>query len=119
MTRYFTIAATVISLTASNTAPAAADPITTLEGCYEAVISWCNETFPEHDCSNASGLNDCDEEFGNQASMPGYDRTGPSMPNETLHRLIVAGRAVMILNPDGREGEGRQSDSHATSGAQG
>ncbi|MGI3184736.1 hypothetical protein [Nioella aestuarii] len=119
MTRYFAIAAAALSLTASTTAPASADPITSLEGCYEAVINWCNENFPEHDCSNSSGLDDCDEEFGNLAGTPGFDRPGPSMPGETLQRLIVAGRAVMILNPDGREGEGRDGGSQASSAARG
>lgn len=118
MTRYFAIAATALSLTASATVPAAADPITSLEGCYQAVINWCNENFPEHDCSNASGLDDCDEEFGNHASVPGYDRTGPSMPGDTLNRLIVAGRAVLILNPDGRNG-GEDGGASASSAARG
>lgn len=56
----------------SFTAPAKAE-ITTLGECYDAVITWCNETFPDHDCSHPSGLDDCDEEFGNAEAKPGFN----------------------------------------------
>ncbi|MCG3268266.1 hypothetical protein [Yoonia sp. I 8.24] len=47
---------------------------TTLGECYQAVINWCSETFPDQDCSQTSGLDDCDEVFGN--SVGGIDIKG-------------------------------------------
>ncbi len=69
MTRTFLFTAAAIAAFGSATlAPTqAVAKIETLEECYNAVITWCNETYPEMDCSNASGLDDCDEEFGNHA----------------------------------------------------
>lgn len=78
-----------------------AAPITSLEQCYNAVITWCTETYPDHadQCGQSSALNDCDEEFGNAtASMPGYSgtvrRVGLPMSDRAFQRLI-AGAAVV------------------------
>lgn len=58
--------AVTTAMTTSTIAPIQAHAaIETLGECYQAVINWCNETFPDADCSQASGLDDCDEVFGN------------------------------------------------------
>jgi len=58
--------AAAATLTSAAFVPVQANAkITTLGECYEAVINWCNEAFPDADCSQASGLDDCDEVFGN------------------------------------------------------
>ena len=86
MHRTLAILATAATLTTAATPPAAAGPINSLDECYNAVITWCNANFPEMDCSNASGLDDCDEEFGNQTS--GLDRLHPQVPPRVMDRLI-------------------------------
>ncbi|MCC0076179.1 MAG: hypothetical protein H6898_06265 [Rhodobacter sp.] len=92
MTRFFTLAAAALVAVSTQTAPAHADaaPITSLEQCYQAVITWCTETFPDHadQCGSSSGLDDCDEEFGNTAATPGINRIGPAVPPRTFARLI-------------------------------
>ncbi len=76
MTRRFLFAAAALAAFGATTmAPTKAEAkIETLEECYNAVITWCNETFPDMDCSNASGLDECDEEFGNQSAGGAMDR---------------------------------------------
>lgn len=95
MFRFISAASTAaaLALSVSLAAPAQAGPITTLGECYTAVINWCTETFPEHagECGQSSGLDDCDEEFGNASvSRAGYavNRTGPAMPSRAFQRLI-------------------------------
>jgi len=63
-----TTLATATALTGFASMPAKAGPITTLGECYQAVISWCTETYPGADCSQSSGLEDCDEVFGDTAN---------------------------------------------------
>ncbi len=62
-------------LTAATFAPIQAHAeFTTLGECYQAVINWCSVTFPDQNCSQTSGLDDCDEVFGN--SVGGIDIKG-------------------------------------------
>lgn len=59
--------AVTTAMTTSTIAPMQAHAaIETLAECYNAVLTWCTETYPDMDCSNSSGLDDCDEVFGNQ-----------------------------------------------------
>ena len=61
--------AVTTAMTTSTLVPMQAHAeIETLAECYQAVITWCNETYPEMDCSNSSGLDDCDEVFGDNAA---------------------------------------------------
>lgn len=61
--------AVTTALTTSTLAPVQAHAeIKTLAECYQAVLTWCNETFPDIDCSNSSSLDQCDEVFGDNAS---------------------------------------------------
>lgn len=95
MTRFFALTAAALVAITSQTTPARADaePISSLEQCYQTVINWCTETFPDHadQCGTSSGLDDCDEEFGNTAAAPGINRIGPAVPPRTFARLM--GRA--------------------------
>ena len=75
MTKLIKAFAISTALTTTSIAPIQAHAgITTLGECYDAVINWCNETFPDHDCSQTSGLDDCDEVFGN--AVGGMDING-------------------------------------------
>ncbi|WP_370205369.1 hypothetical protein [Pararhodobacter marinus] len=97
MTRFLPLAITALGIAASATAPARAAPIHTLEECYTAVINWCVETYPDHadQCGNASGLSDCDDEFGNTAASPTLTlraparRTGPAISPQAFQRLMA------------------------------
>ncbi|MBN8292716.1 hypothetical protein JI664_12145 [Rhodobacter sp. NTK016B] len=96
MTRFLTIAVTALGIAASATAPARAAPISSLEECYTAVINWCVSTFPDHadECGSASGLDDCDDEFGNTTAAPGLtlrapSRHGPAISPRTFQRLMA------------------------------
>jgi len=90
MTRFFALTAAALVAVSTQVAPAKADPVTSLEQCYQAVITWCTETFPDHadQCGSSSGLDDCDEEFGNTAAAPGINRFGPAIPPRTFARLV-------------------------------
>jgi hypothetical protein len=67
--------AVTTALTTSTFAPVQAHAeIKTLAECYQAVITWCNETYPDMDCSNSSGLDDCDEVFGDSSVGARIDR---------------------------------------------
>jgi len=58
--------AVTTAMTTSTLVPVQAHAaIESLSECYQAVINWCNETYPDADCSQSSGLDDCDEVFGN------------------------------------------------------
>ena len=61
--------------------------ISSLEECYTAVINWCNETFPNHDCSNTSGLDDCDEEFGDTTAGMSPNRLFIQHMSDGTYRL--------------------------------
>ena len=64
--------AVTTALTTATIAPMQAHAaIESLADCYQAVLTWCNETYPDADCSNASGLDDCDEVFGDTLSQTG------------------------------------------------
>ncbi|SFR53439.1 hypothetical protein SAMN04488005_2661 [Yoonia tamlensis] len=95
------------AITTTTFAPIQAQAgITTLGECYEAVINWCNETFPDHDCSQTSGLDDCDEEFGN--AIGGLDITGiiATKREDETYTLRFEGPSV----PEDDKDEGRGSD---------
>jgi hypothetical protein len=75
-----------------HTVPAKAEPVTTLEECYNAVITWCVETFPEHahQCGESSHLQECDDEFGNGAAMTlGRANIGPAISQRHFARLMT------------------------------
>lgn len=70
----FTALATATALTTATFAPLQANAgISNLGECYNAVITWCNNTHPDHasECAG-SGLDECDEEFGNMVGG-GFD----------------------------------------------
>lgn len=101
MIRYIAMAATATALgllSGFNAAHAA--PITTLEQCYAAVITWCNETYPDHadQCGQSSGLDDCDEEFGNASAVPGRAvlRHGPAVPPRAFRHLIAGAATLRV-----------------------
>ena len=64
----FAVLATATAISGWTSTPARAE-IKTLGGCYDAVLTWCSATFPEMNCSQSSGLAECDEVFGNAANM--------------------------------------------------
>lgn len=87
-----TLAVLALSVSALHTAPVSAAPISSLEECYQAVITWCVETFPDHadQCGQSSGLDDCDEEFGNaSASGMTLNRVGPAISARSFARLMA------------------------------
>ncbi|MDJ0630707.1 MAG: hypothetical protein QNJ44_20795 [Rhodobacter sp.] len=104
MTRTFIFAtATIAALGTTTLAPTRAEAkIETLEQCYNAVITWCNETFPDMDCSNASGLDECDEVFGDKVGGGAMDRlqaAGGGQPGRaTLKIAPVQIRPVRASN---------------------
>lgn len=73
MTRTILFAAAALATIGSTSlTPNRADAaISTLGDCYNAVITWCNNTHPENasECANAEGggLDQCDDEFANVA----------------------------------------------------
>ena len=110
MTKLIKAFAISTALTTTSFAPIQAQAgITTLGECYEAVINWCNETFPDHDCSQTSGLDDCDEVFGN--AVGGMDINGifaTKRENET-YTLRFDGPSVPE-DEDEDDGRGNNND---------
>lgn len=84
----FTKAASAAMVLLSLNAPAQA-AITSLDECYDAVLAWCNENYPDMDCSNSSGLDQCDEEFGNAAHSGNPDRLVAVPPRRVMDRIIT------------------------------
>lgn len=85
----------------STMGSAQAAPITSLEQCYNAVITWCTNTYPEHadQCGQSSALNDCDEEFGNTTASnagfaTGIRRVGLPMSDRAFQRLLAGGQVL-------------------------
>ena len=67
--------AVTTALTTATIAPMQAHAaIESLADCYQAVLTWCNETYPDADCSNSSGLDDCDEVFGDASGAMKIDQ---------------------------------------------
>ena len=67
--------AVTTALTTATIAPMQAHAaIESLADCYQAVLTWCNETYPDADCSNSSGLDDCDEVFGDTSGAMKIDQ---------------------------------------------
>ena len=95
-------AATLAAFGTATMSPTKADAaIETLGECYDAVITWCNETFPDHDCSLPSGLDDCDEEFGNQIGGGAINRLqtlGGKPGRATLKLVPLQIKRVRTLN---------------------
>lgn len=89
MTRFIAMTAAAMTATVMAATPSSAK-ITTLGECYQAVITWCNETFPDHDCSHPSGLDDCDEEFGN---------TSNTLPNFDANRFMMKIKRMSVEPP--------------------
>lgn len=87
MTRFALATAAAMTVFTGLSSPAAAGPITNLEECYNAVITWCNETFPDHDCSSPSGLDECDEVFASHSSPLLQLQTRPGDPVARLRIL--------------------------------
>lgn len=90
MTRIASIATAAALALATLGQPAKAEPIDSLEKCYNAVISWCVKTFPDKDCSKASGLALCDKEFKAHVSgRPGdLRRPGTTTPPDRVDSII-------------------------------
>ena len=92
MTRIAPIATAAALALATLTQQVRAEPIESLEECYNAVIAWCVKTFPEQDCSKASGLSACDTEFGEQAqSRPGA-HGHPDRVDSKIGRILARER---------------------------
>lgn len=104
MNRIIFTTASALTLTTAFAAPALAGPIGSLSECYAAVINWCESEFPNADCSQASGLDDCDEVFGdNSAGVIGFLQT---RPGDGTARLILS-RAPVDPAPRPGFGQGR------------
>ena len=83
---------------------AAADPIESLEECYNTVITWCEETFPDQagQCGNISALSECDEVFGTANANPGA--VFEAEENSPIARLRVVNlRPLRQDNQDNRD----------------
>jgi hypothetical protein len=108
MKRFTFAAATALSLSTALSAPATAEPISSLEECYNKVITWCVENFPEHadECGNASGLDACDEVFGAYSGAQAILHTRPGDP---IARLRVISNARPSLS-GGDDDNGRERD---------
>lgn len=115
--------AATLSATSLTTTPAVA-AITTLGECYDAVITWCNETQPENASGCASseggGLDQCDDEFGSQAQGTTFDRikifVGPKRtdgrPNFRLKLIPTAKFSAPFIRDDNdRDSGGRDRAS--------
>lgn len=74
--------------------------ISSLEECYTAVINWCNETFPDHDCSQTSGLDDCDDEFGDTAAGMSPNRLFFQHMSDGTYRLRFETIAPRFVQAD-------------------
>ncbi len=71
----FAALATVATLSTATFAPLQANAaIGSLGECYNAVITWCNETHPNHaqECAGG-GMDECDEVFAASIPMGGFD----------------------------------------------
>jgi hypothetical protein len=110
-------------LTAATFAPIQARAeFTTLGACYQAVINWCSETFPDQNCSQTSGLDDCDEVFGHVVG--GIDIKGifaTQREDETYSlRFEIMSEPLAIENRVHQTSEGRaitRSPTDVLSGA--
>ena len=103
-------------LTTSTIAPMQAHAaISNLEECYTAVINWCNEKFPNHDCSNTSGLDDCDEEFGNTTAGMNPNRLFfQSMSDGTYRLRFEAIEPRLVLGSDDDDDDDRRPTRRET-----
>jgi hypothetical protein len=113
-----TLTAIAASITLATTAIApiqANAAITTLGGCYDAVINWCNGAHPEHasECAGG-GMDDCDEEFGNAVAGMGFDsiRVTPQADGTYKFRLSpTLNAAVVALERNHNDSEAGESRS--------
>lgn len=106
MKRFTFAAAAALSLSTAISAPAAAEPISTLEECYNAVITWCVENFPEHasECGSSSGLDACDEVFGDHSGAQAILQTRPGDPVARL-RVVASARPSLPGGGDDNGGD--------------
>jgi hypothetical protein len=106
MSRILAAAVTALSL-GTVAQPATAEPISSLEECYNTVISWCVETFPDHadECGSSSGLDACDEVFGDRAGARAVFQTRPGDPVARLRVLASA-----LPRPGGDDGDDGDRD---------
>lgn len=88
MTRFITLTAAALTATSLFSAPAQAE-IETLEECINAVITWCEENHPNHDCSQSSGLSDCEKEFGNESVSFTYDKIKALSARSTVRGVQI------------------------------
>ena len=108
MKRFAFAAATAITLVNGASQPAAAGPITTLEECYNRRDHMVpTRRSRNHDCSNASGLSECDEVFATHANPALNLQT---RPNDPVARLRILSTSYEPSNRDEGRGTGPNDD---------
>ena len=97
MTRSFVSAVAALGFSLVAVTGAQAGPITTLGECYNAVITWCNNTHPDHasSCAN-SRLDECDDQFGAAAAQTGLalQRANVVISPRAFERLMTGAEMV-------------------------
>ena len=102
--------AVTTSLSTSLFAPLQAQAaIENLPDCYAAVLNWCEETFPNHDCSQSSGLDECDEVFGNASIDMSIDQI-IARPQEDGSYALQFVRTLVELEEDARRHNNNDDD---------
>ncbi|MDG4647365.1 hypothetical protein P6F26_02825 [Roseibacterium sp. SDUM158017] len=121
MKRILTTTAFALSLGSAVSAPAAAEPMSSLEECYNTVITWCTETFPEHasECGSSSGLDACDEVFGDRADARAVLLVTPGDPVARLRVLTSARPAPSQGDDDGDRGGDGDRNGRGDGGSNG
>ncbi len=107
-TMLFAAAAAAAFGTAALTPNPALAKIESLGECYDAVITWCNDTHPDHAQECASGgMDECDAEFSNAPQGTTFDRLKALSGPSRVKFQLVGKRPVPFLQP------GAGEDSHA------
>lgn len=96
--------ALAMAISGLSAAPVSAGPITTLGECYTAVLNWCEKEFPGRDCSQSSGLDECDEVFGTAANAgKRFKLHLPGTPRRSL-AVIVPGASKLRVHGGSSDG---------------
>ncbi|MCP3972208.1 MAG: hypothetical protein GY717_18170 [Rhodobacteraceae bacterium] len=112
------VTVTVTAVGTATLAPTqAAARIETLGDCYNAVITWCNNTMPDNasECANSEGggLDQCDGEFGNKPQGSTIDRIKilavPEGSNgqPTARLKLVGSPRLLMLSGEASEASSR------------
>ena len=113
----FTALAAAATLSTATFAPLQANAaIETLGECYNAVITWCNETFPDHAECGSSGLSECDEEFG-MVVGGGFDEIHVQVQPGDKFKWRLINLQEQIDDRESRDNDDRPSRPEATAEA--